>query len=199
MSHHDTEGRTMRTRRVSQALALLLAPWAFVLANAGDVLTSVPGEDDTTPRGALLIAAAHPTAEKWFTFAAMVGCVLGLAALFLIPPRVLEGQCVDHSKDPAGCQPSTFDTPIGQMPSVRVNRQGEVDPKSSDTRNSGLPAGGVDPSTLAGRTEYGSLPFATNETTERSGAPEMRSSRLNAQYPTPMKGGLNEGSWNSFV
>ena len=76
MSHHDTEGRTMRTRRVSQALALLLAPWAFVLATTGDVLTSVPGQDDTTPRGALLIAAAHPTAEKWFTFAAMVGCVL---------------------------------------------------------------------------------------------------------------------------
>ena len=76
MTDHDTEGRTLRTRRVSQGLALLLAPWAFVLANAGDVLTSVPGQDDTTPRGALLIAAAHPTAEKWFTFAAMVGCVL---------------------------------------------------------------------------------------------------------------------------
>ncbi len=29
------------------------------------------------------------------------------------------GQCVDFSKDPAGCQPSTFDTPIGDMPSVR--------------------------------------------------------------------------------
>src|SRR5215510_7627345 len=40
-------------------------------------------------------------------------------------------QCVDYSKDPAGCQPSTFDTPIGQMPSVRVNRQGNLDPFSS--------------------------------------------------------------------
>src|SRR6202158_2079511 len=37
-------------------------------------------------------------------------------------------QCVDYSKDPAGCQPSTFDTPIGQMPSVRVNRAGKLDP-----------------------------------------------------------------------
>src|SRR5690349_12133150 len=37
-------------------------------------------------------------------------------------------QCVDHSKDPAGCQPSTFDTPMAQMPSVRVNRQGQIDP-----------------------------------------------------------------------
>ena len=40
--------------------------------------------------------------------------------------------CVDYSKDPAGCQPSTFDTPIGQMPSVRVNRQGNIDPYSSE-------------------------------------------------------------------
>ena len=35
---------------------------------------------------------------------------------------------MDHSNDPAGCQPSTFDTPMAQMPSVRVNRQGNVDP-----------------------------------------------------------------------
>src|SRR3981189_2196425 len=42
------------------------------------------------------------------------------------------GQCVDLSKDPAGCQPSTFDTPIGQMPSVRVNRQGNLDPTASE-------------------------------------------------------------------
>jgi hypothetical protein len=41
-------------------------------------------------------------------------------------------QCVDYSKDPAGCQPSTFDTPIGQMPSVRVNRQGNLDPSASE-------------------------------------------------------------------
>ena len=37
----------------------------------------------------------------------------------------LAGQCVDFSKDPAGCQPSTFDTPIGDMPSVRVGRTGQ--------------------------------------------------------------------------
>jgi hypothetical protein len=45
---------------------------------------------------------------------------------------VLALQCVDYSKDPAGCQPSTFDTPFGQMPSVRVNRQGNLDPFSSE-------------------------------------------------------------------
>ncbi|HYR92541.1 MAG TPA: hypothetical protein VE422_51345 [Terriglobia bacterium] len=44
----------------------------------------------------------------------------------------LAGQCVDYSKDLAGCQPATFDTPIGQMPSVRVNRQGSLDPNASE-------------------------------------------------------------------
>jgi hypothetical protein len=41
-------------------------------------------------------------------------------------------QCIDYSKDPAGCQPSTFDTPIGLMPSVRVGRDGNLDPNSSE-------------------------------------------------------------------
>src|SRR5438105_12626966 len=51
-------------------------------------------------------------------------------ALLLSAP--LAAQCIDYSKDPAGCQPSTFDTPIGQMPSVRVNRQGNLDPFSPE-------------------------------------------------------------------
>ena len=42
------------------------------------------------------------------------------------------GQCIDFSRDPAGCQPSTFDTPIGDMPSVRIGRTGDLDPKSSE-------------------------------------------------------------------
>ena len=41
-------------------------------------------------------------------------------------------QCVDHSADAAGCQPSTFDTPFAQMPTVRVNRRGAIDPLSSE-------------------------------------------------------------------
>lgn len=40
--------------------------------------------------------------------------------------------CVDPSGDPAGCQPGTRDTPIGQMPSARVNRHGDLDPSSSE-------------------------------------------------------------------
>ena len=41
-------------------------------------------------------------------------------------------QCVDPSRDPAGCQPATRDTPVGEMPSVRVNRHGDLDPTSSE-------------------------------------------------------------------
>jgi hypothetical protein len=59
--------------------------------------------------------------------------VFAFSALGLMGMSVrLHAQCVDYSKDPAGCQPSTFDTPIGQMPSVRVNRQGNIDPFSSE-------------------------------------------------------------------
>src|SRR5438132_3015938 len=51
---------------------------------------------------------------------------------FLTFTLPLAAQCIDYSKDPAGCQPTTFDTPIGQMPSVRVNRLGNLDPFSSE-------------------------------------------------------------------
>ena len=62
----------------------------------------------------------------------MGGAVL-LSAMLLRPiDAAMEQQCVDHSKDPAGCQPSTFDTPLAQMPSIRVNRQGQIDPTSSE-------------------------------------------------------------------
>lgn len=39
--------------------------------------------------------------------------------------------CKDPSDDPAGCQPSTFDTPIGEIPGGRVDRSGKLDPTSS--------------------------------------------------------------------
>ena len=51
---------------------------------------------------------------------------------FIVPVTAQNPTCVDYTKDPAGCQPSTFDTPLAQMPSVRVNRQGNVDPTSSE-------------------------------------------------------------------
>jgi hypothetical protein len=54
--------------------------------------------------------------------------VLALSAL----GEPVAGQCVDWTNDPAGCQPPTFDTPIGQMPSVRINSRGELDPFASE-------------------------------------------------------------------
>jgi hypothetical protein len=57
---------------------------------------------------------------------------VAVLAVFIWPSAAATGQCVDVSKDPAGCQPSTFDTPIGLMPSVRVNRAGAIDPFSSE-------------------------------------------------------------------
>ena len=66
---------------------------------------------------------------------AVTACLFLVALVVMtlgVTSRPLAGQCLDLSKDPAGCQPSTFDTPIGDMPSVRVNRQGRLDPFSSE-------------------------------------------------------------------
>jgi hypothetical protein len=67
-------------------------------------------------------------ATKRLRIGLSVSAVLALAIL----GQTVFGQCVDLSKDPAGCQPSTRDTPIGDMPSGRVNRHGELDPTSSE-------------------------------------------------------------------
>jgi hypothetical protein len=75
------EGRTMRTRRLGQAAALLIAPWGFVLANAVDAWITRHGGSDETAKGALELAAAHPSLDKWGNFAAMVGCVLMIPAV----------------------------------------------------------------------------------------------------------------------
>ena len=56
--------------------------------------------------------------------------IFSLALLWTAP--LVSAQCIDFSKDPAGCQPSTFDTPMDKMPSVRVNKLGEVDPTASE-------------------------------------------------------------------
>src|SRR5438093_4664625 len=66
---------------------------------------------------------------------ALAFILIFLAAAALSLPQTAATQnppCIDYSKDPAGCQPSTFDTPMGQRPSVRVKRQGKVDPASSE-------------------------------------------------------------------
>jgi len=64
-------------------------------------------------------------------FNSTIGLIV-VCLYFLTFASPLSAQCVDYSKDPAGCQPSTFDTPLGQMPSVRVDRNGKLDPFSSE-------------------------------------------------------------------
>jgi hypothetical protein len=59
----------------------------------------------------------------------LLGC-LTLVAVCAAPTS--NAECIDHSDDPSGCQPSTFKTPIGQMPTVRVDRHGRIDPMSSE-------------------------------------------------------------------
>jgi hypothetical protein len=41
-------------------------------------------------------------------------------------------KCVDYSNDVSGCQPSTFATPTGQIPSRRVGKDGRINLKSSE-------------------------------------------------------------------
>ncbi len=47
-------------------------------------------------------------------------------------PGSQEARCIDVTDDPAGCQPSTFEVPIAQMPSTRLGRNGQADSFSSD-------------------------------------------------------------------
>ena len=65
-------------------------------------------------------------------WSAVTAAVVGAYLASSHAPVDAQQQCVDHSKDPAGCQPSTFDTPMAQMPSVRVNRQGTSIRSSSE-------------------------------------------------------------------
>jgi hypothetical protein len=69
-----------------------------------------------------------PNAMNRLLTGSLFSAMLAIAVL----GQPVSGQCVDPSKDPAGCQPSTRDTPVGQMPSARINRHGELDPASSE-------------------------------------------------------------------
>lgn len=79
----DAQGlaRTARTRQVGLALAMLIAPWFIVVANTGDSIMKLDGGDDTTPQGALDIAAAHLTVDRWMNFAALIGSLLLVPAV----------------------------------------------------------------------------------------------------------------------
>jgi hypothetical protein len=79
-SQVDPRG-TDRARRLGQTAALFVAPWCFVLSNAGYAWTARHGTSDMTAKGALGIAAAYPSLGKWSTFAALVGSLLLVPAV----------------------------------------------------------------------------------------------------------------------
>lgn len=68
--------RTAKARRVGLAASLLAGPWFIVAANTGDSIMTLHGGDDLTPEHALALAAAHPTLDRWSSFAALLGSLL---------------------------------------------------------------------------------------------------------------------------
>lgn len=75
-----------------------------------------------------MIPRTTRTGRTWRAF--LLPACLALVTLGFAP--ISSATCIDHSDDPAGCQPSTFKTPIGQMPTVRVDRNGRIDLTSSE-------------------------------------------------------------------
>ena len=78
----DDVRRIARTRQVGLALAMLTGPWLIVVANIGDSIMKLDGGgDDTTPRDALRLAAAHLTLDRWTNFSALIGSLLLVPAV----------------------------------------------------------------------------------------------------------------------
>jgi hypothetical protein len=68
-------------RRVGSALALVLAPWGFVVANGAYAWAIRNGGSDETGADALALSAAHPLLLRVVLLAGMVGCLLLVPAV----------------------------------------------------------------------------------------------------------------------
>src|ERR1700739_4910045 len=77
----------------------------------------------------MLVRTVHSVAALGLSLVVM--CLLA-AQPVQAQSRTPHQPCVDYSDDPAGCQPSTFATPTGQLPSRRIGKDGKLDPKSSE-------------------------------------------------------------------
>jgi hypothetical protein len=73
--------RTGRVRRVGGALALILAPWGFVIANASYAWMIRNGGSDETGAQALALAAAGPNVLRLGIVTGMIGCLLIIPAV----------------------------------------------------------------------------------------------------------------------
>jgi hypothetical protein len=74
-------GATTRVHRVGGALALILAPWGFVIANASDVWMIRNGGSDETGAQALALAATGPDLLRLGIVGGMIGCLLIIPAV----------------------------------------------------------------------------------------------------------------------
>jgi hypothetical protein len=70
-----------RVRQLSGALALILAPWGFVITNACYAWMIRNGGSDETGAGALALAAAGPEILRFCLVAGMIGCLLIIPAV----------------------------------------------------------------------------------------------------------------------
>jgi hypothetical protein len=71
----------LRIRRVGGALALILAPWGFVITNATYAWMIRNGGSDSTGAEALALAAAGPDLFRLAIVAGMLGCLLLIPAV----------------------------------------------------------------------------------------------------------------------
>jgi hypothetical protein len=77
----DSAVLTRRIRRLGGALALILAPWGFVITNASYAWMIRNGGSDETGAKALALAAAGPDLLRLCLVAGMIGCLLIIPAV----------------------------------------------------------------------------------------------------------------------
>jgi hypothetical protein len=73
--------RTGRVRRLAGALAMILAPWGFVITNASYAWMIRNGGSDETGAQALSLAATGPGLLRLCLVAGMIGCLLIIPAV----------------------------------------------------------------------------------------------------------------------
>ena len=76
-----------RLRRLGGALALVLAPWGFVIANASYAWMIRNGGSDSTGAEALALAATGPDVLRLAIAAGMIGCLLIIPAVLTASSR----------------------------------------------------------------------------------------------------------------
>ena len=72
---------TSGVRRVGSALAMVLAPWGFVITNATYAWAIRNGGSDATGADALALAASYPVLLRMGLVAGMLGCLLLIPAV----------------------------------------------------------------------------------------------------------------------